>query len=146
MALTNLEKIKETLKNIGNAVREKNGKSYNFSLKQLPKEILDLEKPNTSLLKKIIERTEIEITAEDLEGVTSIADYAFYGFDILRYITLPKTITSIGNYAFAYCDLKRIKFNGTIEQWNNVSKGTLWAFGILGSIKYVTCIDGTVDI
>lgn len=42
--------------------------------------------------------------ADDLQGLKNIKDYAFYGQDNLRYVTLPETVESIGNYAFADCD------------------------------------------
>jgi len=45
-------------------------------------------------------------------GVSSISDYAFYGFDGLSSITIPSTITSIGFEAFANCEsLKQLTFN-----------------------------------
>ena len=37
------------------------------------------------------------------EGVTAVGAYAFYGFDHLESVTLPSTMTSIGEGAFARC-------------------------------------------
>ncbi|MCD8332505.1 MAG: leucine-rich repeat protein [Oscillospiraceae bacterium] len=37
------------------------------------------------------------------EGVTSIGDYAFYGYTGLTSITISDSVTSIGNYAFYNC-------------------------------------------
>ncbi len=37
------------------------------------------------------------------EGITSIGDYAFYGFDNVTEVVLPSGITSIGEGAFAKC-------------------------------------------
>lgn len=42
------------------------------------------------------------------ESVTSIGDSAFYKCSVLTSITLPKGVTSIGNYAFAYAGLTSI--------------------------------------
>ena len=42
----------------------------------------------------------VEITAEDLAGVTKIKDYAFYGCKKLADITIPEGITEIGMQAF----------------------------------------------
>ena len=38
------------------------------------------------------------------EGVTSIADYAFYECDGIKRISIPAYVTEIGNYAFYNCD------------------------------------------
>ena len=40
-------------------------------------------------------------------SVTSIRDEAFYGCSGLTSITIPKSVTSIGNYAFEYCNFLR---------------------------------------
>lgn len=44
------------------------------------------------------------LRAEDLQGLKSIREYAFYNQDGLRYVILPETVESIGNYAFSGCD------------------------------------------
>ena len=41
--------------------------------------------------------------ADDLQGLTSIKEYGFYNQTNLRYVTLPETVESIGNYAFSGC-------------------------------------------
>ena len=38
------------------------------------------------------------------EGVTSIGEYAFSYCDALTSVVIPEGVTSIGDYAFAYCD------------------------------------------
>lgn len=43
------------------------------------------------------------VTANDLEGATSIGSYAFYGCGSLTSITLPDSVTSIGYAAFKDC-------------------------------------------
>lgn len=48
-------------------------------------------------------------SVEMSDGMTSIADYAFYNCDVIEEIILPDSIRIIGEYAFAYCDkLSRI--------------------------------------
>jgi hypothetical protein len=66
---------------------------------------LKLEVDNKKL-KYIIEKNaniDFTLTAEDLEGITSIGEYSFYNNDGLRGINLPEGITKIGNSSFYDC-------------------------------------------
>ena len=45
----------------------------------------------------------------------------------LESITLPKTITTINDFAFDHCqNLKTIKFEGTLSQWQAIDKCISW--------------------
>ena len=44
-----------------------------------------------------------EVTAEMLQGITKICNYAFFEFLILTSIEIPNSVTSIGGYAFSGC-------------------------------------------
>ena len=58
-------------------------------------------------------------------SVISIADYAFSGCTGLTSITIPDSVTSIGNSAFANCiSLKTVYYSGTQEQKNEISVGS----------------------
>ena len=47
-------------------------------------------------------------------------------------------------WAFSRCtDLTDITFQGTMQQWNNISKGTDWNYNT-GSYT-ITCTDGVLD-
>ena len=63
--------------------------------------------------------------------VTGIGDEAFFGYDGLVEVILSKNITSIGEYAFAYCS--------ALETIDLVNVETLedWAFFVSG-LKYIT--------
>jgi hypothetical protein len=52
---------------------------------------------------KLMARTATEITEEDLYEVTEIGPYAFYNWSSLQTITIPKSVKSIGRYAFGNC-------------------------------------------
>ena len=54
-------------------------------------------------LGQLIDRSIESVTAEDLEGVTSIGGYAFYHCSLLNSVELPNSITTIGNRAFEGC-------------------------------------------
>ena len=79
-------------------------------------------------------------------NVTSIGEYAFAYCEGLTSITIPNSVTSIDSWAFRGCTgLTSINFNGTIEQWNAISKGDDWKSFVPSSCK-VICTDGTVGI
>ena len=55
----------------------------------------------------------------DIKGGTlTIGDYAFYNCEGLTEITIPNSVTRIGNQAFEYCsNLKAAWYPGRFEQW-----------------------------
>ena len=78
------------------------------------------------------------------DSVTSIGYYAFYGCSELTSITIPDSVTSIGDRAFYNCRyLRSITFQGTAQQWNDISKGYRWNYNTANYT--VTCTDGVLD-
>ena len=76
-------------------------------------------------------------------SVTSISRSAFYGCTGLTSITIPNSITSIGSHAFYKCtNLTSITFDGTVEQWNAISKDSDWDSYTGNYIIY--CTDGEI--
>ena len=61
------------------------------------------------------------------DSVTTIGQYAFYFCTGLTSVVIPDSVTNIDYYAFAHCtDLTIIKYRGTEDQWNAISKDTYW--------------------
>lgn len=82
-------------------------------------------------------------TATIGNGVKTIEDFLFVDCYSLTTANIPHDIKSIGENAFINCTfLEKIKFNGTIDEWDAITKATNWA----PYYKYyvIECIDGTI--
>ena len=92
--------------------------------------------------------TEIEIP----DTISKINSYAFYGCKSLTRVVIPDSVTSIGDYAFYGCTgLTFITFEGTVAQWNAISRGSAWCHFTHNGHDYtivtkIICSDGTVTI
>ena len=77
-------------------------------------------------------------------SVTSIGDGAFYECISLTSVVIPNSVTNIGEYAFCECiSLTSITFDGTMAQWNAISKGSYWRNNTGNYTVY--CTDGAID-
>ncbi len=93
--------------------------------------------------KRIFMDGEIVTTLEIEEGTTSIGAYAFYRFGGLRRVSIPASVTSIGENAFYGCTkLASVKFsdNGSLQEIGE------YAFYGCGAIKSITLPQGTEEI
>ncbi len=86
--------------------------------------------------------------------VTRIVDNGFSDAKALKKITIPKTITSMGDCAFANCDFDSVNYLGEIKDWCNIEfKGSCpsptWCtdeFYIKGKLVADLVIPSTVTI
>ena len=102
------------------------------------------------------------------ENIVSIGDGAFYKCFDLTSVVIPNSVTTIGISAFSGCNdlisavigngvtriwdsafhnctrLTSITFNGTIYQWNAITKGSYWNNNIPAT--YVQCSNGRVTL
>lgn len=102
------------------------------------------------------------------DGATNIAYNTFYGCNELKNVNIPKSVKSIDEGAFSGCrslqvfwisgnvtnigsnafwdcrQLAAIIFEGTVKQWNNISKGRDWDKNTY--LSFVTCSDGKIDM
>ena len=91
----------------------------------------------------------IQVIIED--GITSIGEYTFTNIK-LDSITISESIVSIADNAFYNCisnsaDVVEINYNGSMEQWNSITKGDNWCNET--SMKYIqsiNCSDGKVTL
>ena len=78
------------------------------------------------------------------DSVTSIGIYAFWATEITSF-TIPISVTDIKLQAFKYCyKLTDIYYNGTIAQWNTITKGPGWNDNTPATV--VHCTDGDTPI
>ena len=77
------------------------------------------------------------------DNVTTIESCVFRDCSSLVSVTIGKNVTSIGKGAFVRCSsLTSIYFEGTMEQWNDVVKGSDWNNNAGDYIVY--CDDGMI--
>ena len=78
-------------------------------------------------------------------SVTSIGSFAFAYCDSLTSITISDSVTSIGQWVFVDCgNLTSVAFEGTVAEWNAINKGNSW--NNYCPFTEVVCSDGTVQV
>lgn len=100
MESINKEKLVEKLTNIADGFRTSRSLTETLSLDDMATLAAVPIGSGENKLAQLVDGTITEITAEDLEGITEIREKAFYSCTALAYITIPNTVTSIGNETF----------------------------------------------
>lgn len=95
---------------------------------------------NIDDFKKLVDNSITEVTADMLQGVTNIRDYAFHGCK-LESVYFPDSVTSIGKHAFDNCDLDSF----FLEFGNNVTSIGEYAFYNCDS-HHITIGEGITSI
>lgn len=78
------------------------------------------------------------------EGVEILPEGLLMSCTELMSISLPNSLTKIGESVFFLCGANYPVFNGTIEEWNNIKKDTNW--DNMSCIQYIVCTDGKVTL
>ncbi len=77
--------------------------------------------------------------------LTTIGEKAFYGCANLTSIEIPTSVTTIGGAFLGSCtNLTEVVFDGTIEQWNAITKDPQW--DSKSGYSTVQCSDGVVQL
>ena len=79
--------------------------------------------------------------------VTGVGDEAFKDCDALVSVTIPETVTGLGYAAFSGCSsLTSIRYAGTEEQWNEISKDPEWSLGLNDyTVYYIGDLEANVN-
>ena len=92
----------------------------------------------------VFDTTGAHVVKFGLKNASAIYRNAFFnnGADVpLVAVTIPNSVTSIGNAAFSGCtEVTMLNFIGTKAEWDSVSKDYDWCTGIATGV--VHCIDG----
>lgn len=71
----------------------------------------------------------------------------FSGCTNLTSITIPKSVTTLGDSAFNGCTaLKNINYAGTMDEWRAVSKGSGWNTNLGNGTYTVHCSNGDIQV
>lgn len=90
---------------------------------------------------QLVGRTITTVTADDLNGITSIGTYAFGYCTSLTSITIPNSVISIGNYAFGTCrNLTSIAIS------NSVTAISTYAFDNCSGLTEITIPNSVTSI
>ena len=77
------------------------------------------------------------------EGLIQIGERSFSAIKTLKTITLPHSLKKIDKHAFFGCEqVTDIYYNGTAEEWENVSKGEEWS-NQMGKFR-IHCLDADI--
>ena len=77
------------------------------------------------------------------DNTVRITDNAFCDYGKLISVTICKGMEQIGTRVFLFTGKLKIKYNGTVSQWNKIDKSEDWAYSNNGAKISVQCTDGT---
>ena len=78
------------------------------------------------------------------ESLSSLGEYAFYNCEGLTTIYIGSNIRKLNMKVFGDCiNLTSIHYNGSMEEWNAIEKDPEWDLGTSDYIVY--CTDGNIQ-
>ncbi len=80
-------------------------------------------------------------------GTTEIPARAFYGLTDVTSLSIPASVTKIGEYAFAYCGITTCDYAGSITEWDKIAPNTIFdGSGVLDGGFYVVTFTCTTTL
>lgn len=79
-------------------------------------------------------------------ALDAIPYMGFYACESLTEITIPLSVKTIEEHAFAYTPLETITYPGTMAEWNAITFGEGWLNHFEDWTVQVVCSDGTMDV
>ena len=77
------------------------------------------------------------------DGTTTLNSRIFYRCTSVKSIYIPKSVTNIYRTALMYSSINTVVYEGTMEEWEAISKGSDW--NKYSNIYKVQCSDGVVS-
>jgi hypothetical protein len=109
----------DKLSAIGDAIRAKTGGTEKMTLDGMPLAISTIGADNETLLKSVIEKSEIDIFSLP-NNIEKIGPYVFRGHPNIKFTTLANGVKEIGVQALSYCNtLEQFTLPTTITQLEN---------------------------
>lgn len=109
-----------TLDELAEGFQESRGITDKLTIKQMIAFAKEPVGGGENKLAKVLDSTITEITANDLEGVTQLRNYAFYHQYELKSIEMANTISGrVGDFAFSNCiNLERVVISDNVDRLN----------------------------
>lgn len=102
---------------------------------------VDMVSSNYKIALSIMNKTIEEIILP--EGVENINQYRFNNCIKLTRITIPKSVISIGFYAFRNVPATQINYLGTVAEWKKIKLDLNWRN--MSDISIIQCSDGIIE-
>lgn len=123
---------------------DENGNEFKYTPLEMIDEISGLNLETGKKLKYIIEKNanvDFTLTAEDLNGITRIGNYAFYDNDGLRGINFPEGITKIDSQSFYMCGSLGLSTNNELVLPSSLTSLETSAFGYCNNIYTIRILN-----
>ena len=116
------DNLGDFLTSVANAIRSKSGSTAQINAQDFVNEIENLPSGGINKLPQVVDKTITSLTAEDLQGATSIGNYGFFGCSGLTSVSLPSSVTSIGDSAFFNCySLTSIEISNSVTSIDDLA-------------------------